>query len=151
MILRNVPNWIAFPHNNPNYYTGYVLKEMEGSLGKRGDSHAEHNHSSIVVHLGNGGNLNLAEHICQLLERHKNKVLQRRSFEDAQFITSGNYKSKHRIKRHQLDDSTAAKQSLSSHSYKMYTNAFQHARVLQYREIVSSKYVVWPSKDAEDG
>jgi hypothetical protein len=113
-------------HNNPNYYDGYVLKEMEGSLGKRVDSHAEHNHSSVVAHLGNGGNLNLAEQVCQLLERHKNKVLQRQSFEDVQFITSGNYKSKHHSKRHQLDD-TAAKQSLSSHSYKMYTDAFQHA------------------------
>jgi hypothetical protein len=55
-------------HNNPSYYAGYVLNDMEGSLGKHGDSHAEQNHSSIVAHLGNGGNLNLAEHVCQLPE-----------------------------------------------------------------------------------
>jgi hypothetical protein len=69
-------------HNNPSYLSRHLLNRMEGSLGKQGDSHAKQNHSFIIVCLGNGVTLNLAEHVFHLLEWHKSKVRQRRQAED---------------------------------------------------------------------
>ena len=60
---------------NPSKYAGYYLtSEKEGSLGKRGDTHAEQNHASVVSYLGCGGNLVISEQIQKLLTRHVNRV-----------------------------------------------------------------------------
>jgi hypothetical protein len=75
-------------HDNPNYFAGYILHQIEGSLGGKGNSHAEQNHSLIVAYLGNGGTLNLSEHVFHLLERHKSKVLQRQHAEGSLLISS---------------------------------------------------------------
>jgi hypothetical protein len=60
----------------PLYYAGYYLHStvLVGSLGKNGDSTAEHNHSSVVAYLGDGGNFSIAEQVKALLERHQDHV-----------------------------------------------------------------------------
>ena len=37
-------------YDNPSYYAGYHLVQTVGNLGKKGDSHAEQNHGSVVAH-----------------------------------------------------------------------------------------------------
>ena len=80
-------------HSNPSYYSGHILSEMEGLLGKQGDSHAEQNHSSIVAHLGKGGILNLAKQVCSHLNRHKSNTLRQQQVEWALTISASKYKS----------------------------------------------------------
>jgi hypothetical protein len=130
-------------HSNPSYYSGHILNQMEGSLGKKGDSHAEQNHSSIVSHMGKGGTLNLAEQVCGLLNRHKSNTLRRQQAEWALSITASKYKSTHRSPTECRDD-VLAKQSLSSFAYKKYSESLQHARRLQFTKNNTGLFTVWP-------
>ncbi len=130
-------------HSNPSYFSGHVLNEMEGSLGKKGDSHAEQNHSSIVAHLGKGGTLNLAEQVCGLLNRHKSNTLCRQQAEWALTISASKYKSTYRSPTECRDD-VMAKQSLSMFAYKKYTESLHHARRLQMSESSEGLFSVWP-------
>jgi hypothetical protein len=130
-------------HSNPSYYSGHILHDMEGSLGKKGDSHAEQNHSSIVAHLGKGGTLNLAEQVCGLLNRHKSNTLRRQQAEWALTITASKYKSTYRSPTECRDD-VLAKQALSMFAYKKYTESLQHARRLQVSENNEGLFTVWP-------
>jgi hypothetical protein len=113
-------------HDNPSYYSGHILNDMEGSLGKKGDSHAEQNHSSIVAHMGKGGTLNLAEQVCALLNRHKSNTLRRSQAEWALIITASKYKSTYSSPTESRDD-VDAKHTLSMFAYKKYSESLQHA------------------------
>jgi hypothetical protein len=59
------------------------------------------------------------------------------------------YKSKHHNDREAQDD-TQAKQSLSSHSYKMFADSLQHAQRSQHRETEEGNFIVWTSKVSEE-
>jgi hypothetical protein len=44
LVLRRDPKLISIFNAvfiNPTYYAGYYLRQFEGNLGKRGDTHAE--------------------------------------------------------------------------------------------------------------
>jgi hypothetical protein len=130
-------------HSNPSYYSGYILNRMEGSLGKKGDSHAEQNHSSIIAHLGQGGTLNLAEQVCGLLNRHKSNTLRRSQTEWALTISASKYTSTYSSPTECRDD-VLAKQALSMYGYKNFTGALHHARKLQFTENNDGLFTVWP-------
>jgi hypothetical protein len=54
--------------NNPQYYVGYYLHQIDGNLQMMGSAPAEQNHSSICQHIGNDTNWTVSENICQLIE-----------------------------------------------------------------------------------
>ena len=103
-------------HDNPTFYAGYYLNEIkEGSLGKKGDSHSEQNHASIISYLGEGGNLELTEQITQLLERHKNRVKLKTAFDgDLQLIVS---KYRSRLEGYEGIADNQARMALSDYAY----------------------------------
>jgi hypothetical protein len=104
--------------------------------------------------------LNIAEHVCHLLERHKSKVLQRQQAKSSLVITSMRYKSNHANEGDQLHHSIA-KRSLSSHSYKMFVDSLHHSQKLKHRgettegslkhrgETTEGSFVVWSTKISE--
>jgi hypothetical protein len=57
---------------NPQQIAAYTLDKVPLSLGKRGSSHAEQNHSSHVAYLGSGGAREIEEHIEGLI-RHQSE------------------------------------------------------------------------------
>ena len=50
-------------YNNPGYYAGYFLRNIEGNRVFRGSVPAEQNHSSVIAYLGEGGNSSIMEHM----------------------------------------------------------------------------------------
>ena len=136
-------------YNNPGYYAGYRLHELEGSLGKQGDSHAEQNHASIVAHLGRGGTFDLAEQVHKLMERHQVKVRQRMNLNSDLIIRIHKYASPYRTPNDKSNDELAHA-ALSSFAHKTYfKHGFEHSRRLQNRHDDDGQYVVWPGNIPE--
>jgi hypothetical protein len=130
-------------YNNPGYYAGYCLFQLEGSLGRQGDSHAEQNHASIVAHLGKGGNFDLEEQVQKLIEPHQAKVRQRMNANSDLTIRINRFSSSFRTPQDKIIDEKAHS-SLSSHAYKtFFQQAFQHSRRLQHRLGEDGTYAVW--------
>ena len=70
-------------HNNPSYYAGWWLSEIEGNLKLRGSVPAEQNHSSITAWFGKGANWQIAEQVKQLISRQRSMTADRRAQEAA--------------------------------------------------------------------
>ena len=106
-------------HNNPSFYAGYYLNKVkEGSLGKRGDSHSEQNHASIISYLGEGGNLEIFEQISKLLERHRNQVaLKTESDGELQLIIQ---RFKSQLQGYEDIADNKARKALSDHAYNSF-------------------------------
>ena len=106
-------------HNNPSFYAGYYLNQVkEGSLGKRGDSHSEQNHASIISYLGEGGNLEIFEQISKLLERHRNQVaLKTESDGELQLIIQ---RFKSQLQGYEDIADNKARKALSDHAYNSF-------------------------------
>ena len=58
-------------YDNPKYYAGYTIREIDGNLGLNGSTMAEVNHSSVVAHLGPGGLMSILCHVTKLLQRQQ--------------------------------------------------------------------------------
>jgi hypothetical protein len=65
-------------YEKPQHIAAYMLDKVPLSLGKRGSSHAEQNHSSHVAYLGSGGAREIEEHIEGLLRRQSERISQKR-------------------------------------------------------------------------
>ena len=58
-----------------SHYAVYVIDSVQGTLKRRGSSHAEQNHSSIVNHLGSASVEDPAKQIERLLQRHQHMLV----------------------------------------------------------------------------
>jgi uncharacterized protein involved in type VI secretion and phage assembly len=65
-------------YEKPQRIAAYMLDKVPLSLGKRGSSHAEQNHSSHVAYLGSGGAREIHDHIEGLICRQSEQVSQKR-------------------------------------------------------------------------
>lgn len=54
-------DYIKKIYDNPQRYSGYMLKTIEGNLERLGSSHVEQNHSSVVSALGSGASWKLED------------------------------------------------------------------------------------------
>ena len=64
-------DYIKKIYDNPQRYSGYVLKTVEGNLERLGSSHVEQNHSSVVSALGSGASWKLEDQVHKLLFRQE--------------------------------------------------------------------------------
>ena len=58
-------------HSQPEYYAGYVTRNVVGNLSLNGTAHAEQNHSSIVSFNGEALIGFILDHLKALMERKK--------------------------------------------------------------------------------
>ena len=65
-------------YQNPSYYAGYYLRNIEGNLWLLGSVTAEQNHASIVAYMGEGGNWSIMLHMSMLMSRHQDHVKKRK-------------------------------------------------------------------------
>jgi hypothetical protein len=65
-------------YEKPERIAKYMLDKVHLSIGKRGSSHAEQNHSSHVAYLGSGGAKEIEEHIEGLIRRQGERVSAKR-------------------------------------------------------------------------
>eukprot|EP00957_Ditylum_brightwellii_P094552 7200730-Ditylum_brightwellii.AAC.1 len=89
-IISQFPNCqseLDFFYQNPMYYSRWYLNDIDGSFDCKGSTHTEQSHTSIVSHLGNGGNFSVAEHLKLLIERQ---------------VQQGKVKSENEIRSRQL-------------------------------------------------
>ncbi|GAX19166.1 hypothetical protein FisN_15Lu336 [Fistulifera solaris] len=70
--------------NQPHKCASYVINNIPMSLGRKGDTPAEANHSSIQAHLGSGGSRELFEQVEQLLQR-QHEIGQQHHVADLQY------------------------------------------------------------------
>ena len=95
-ILKDYPSkldLLTSIYNNSSYYSGYVIKEVEGNLGLHGSCMAEANHSSVVSHLGPGGLISISNHLTKLLERQQHFYNKEREIEIRNEVSRHKYKS----------------------------------------------------------
>ena len=75
-------------HSDPNYYAGYVTREIVGNLQLNGTAHAEQNHSSIVSHNGDMIVGNICNHLKSLCERQQQLCNKEDAFETDHIVRS---------------------------------------------------------------
>ena len=61
-------------YQNPSYYAGYYLRNIDGNLMVLGSVTAEQNHASIIAYIGEGGNWSIMLHMSKLMSRHQDHV-----------------------------------------------------------------------------
>jgi hypothetical protein len=74
VLVRHPTKYLHFKSaylDRPHKFSAYKIDEIPLSLGKRGDSPAESNHSSVVAHLDGGAPRQLHDHLQLLLTRQK--------------------------------------------------------------------------------
>jgi hypothetical protein len=128
---------------NPEYYSGYYLRQIEGNLMMMGDAPAEQNHSSVAAHLGNGANWTISEHVRQLIER-QNTLEKTFHYVDNKLYTSSlNYRSElvGPGKKHE----ELAKRNLTKYAFnQLFVRARDMAKELKMEELADGSVLVWP-------
>jgi hypothetical protein len=76
---QDILSYLTRFYEKPERITTYCLDKVSLSLGKRGSSHAEQQHSSHVAYLGSGGAKEIEDHIFGLIQRQTERVAQKRS------------------------------------------------------------------------
>ena len=117
-------------YNNPGYYAGYVLRNIEGNRVFRGSVPAEQNHSSVIAYLGEGGNWSIMEHMQKLRTRQQDHVKKKRKEEDRLHVQTYKYKS-NLLGQAGIDD-CAAKNALSAYAYNELFRNQRRKRMVQY-------------------
>ena len=79
-VLDNPITRISFRdiYQNPSYYAGYYLRNIDGNIWLLGSVSAEQNHSSIISYIGDGGNWSIMLHMSKLMSRHQDYVKKRK-------------------------------------------------------------------------
>lgn len=84
-LIRNNPNEYEYLtnsiHANRHLFARYKTKEYRGLMGKRGSSHSEQNHSSLISNSGPYFYDDLIHQLKRMLERQKTHCLRRRKIE----------------------------------------------------------------------
>ena len=78
-------------YNNPQYYAGYVTKQIVGNLNLNGSVPAEQNHSSNVRFIGDVMLNSVCEHIKTLLERQQQLCNKETDLETDYIVRSHRY------------------------------------------------------------
>jgi len=79
-------------HSNPDYYAGYVTRDIIGNLGLNGTSHAEQNHSSIVRCCGEYMLGSVLNHLKLLMERQQQICNKENNYESDHVVRSNHYR-----------------------------------------------------------
>ena len=135
-VVKNSPQLVSKLqeiNNNPSYYSNYFLVELGFTKTKKGDTHSEQNHSSVVAYLGKGGCMSLCEYISELLKRIQDRA-RSKNFEKSKCLVSiHRYESKCSDHNDRIMDAHA-KKTLSNYAYReFYTKQRKDGSHLQYR------------------
>ena len=132
-------------HGNPEYYSGYVTREVIGNLNLNGTAHAEQNHSSIVSFNGDSLLGSILDHLKSLMERQQHICNKENDLETDNLIRTNHYTPT--LDRDMGYEECAAKQSLSQVPHKEYfVKQLKRSELLQMsfdNEI--SSHMVWPT------
>jgi hypothetical protein len=136
--------------NNPQYYAGYHLRQMNGNLKMMGSAPAEQNHSSISMHLGHGANWSVAENIRQLIERQQTLEKSFSHYDNKLYTTNLNFRSD-LVGRDKYNEE-AAKRNLTKYAFdNLFCRARSKARELSIEVEVDGSVCLWPHyKDKQD-
>ena len=128
---------------NASYYAGYYIVEKGGSLGKRGDAHAEQNHSSIVCYICDEVLVPICEHIRNLNLRNQDRVKKENKAHRDLRLSIQCFKSKMISPHHKRSD-TNAKIKLSAKGYKDFFLE-THERSIRLQIIIAhDSAICWP-------
>jgi hypothetical protein len=134
---------------NPEYYSGYYLRQLEGNLMMMGDAPAEQNHSSVAAHLGNGSNWTISEHVRQLIER-QNTLEKAFHYQDNKLYTSTlNYRSEH-VGPGKKDEELAKKHLTKYAFNELFVRTRDKAKELKMEELVDGSVLLWPHYRARE-
>ena len=126
-------------YRRAGYFSCWKLRTIEGNLFCKGSVTAEQNHASVVAHLGQGGNLSIAEHITALTQRqcHLNQLRQKKENEKRLLRAKA---SSARAGQMGIND-VEAKKTLSSYAWTLYYKETQTE--LQYLVNEQGNYEFW--------
>ena len=129
--------------NNPEYYAGYYLREIEGNMNCLGDAPAEQNHASICFHLGKGASWSLAEQIVQLFKRQQFDVKKKTELSNTEYIASHMYKSAHGGQMGK--DDVDAKSMLTKYAHeKFFLKGMNYSKRISYNIEDNGDFLTWP-------
>ena len=132
--------------NNPKYYAGYYLTQLEGNLGMLGSSPAEQNHASIVAHLGKGASWSIAEHITQLFKRQEFINAKEEQQMNDYYVSTYRYKSMYSNQYGQ--DDVNARKLLTEYAHdNFFMKALKFSQNLSYCLEANGDFVTWPMNE----
>jgi hypothetical protein len=136
--------------NNPQYYAGYYLKEIDGNLQMMGSAPAEQNHSSICSHLGNGANWTVSENIRQLIERQQTLEKSAAHVDNKLYTSNLNFRSLLIGKDKKNEE--LAKRNLTKYAFEqLFTRARSAAKELSWEEHDDGTVKLWPHYREQEG
>jgi hypothetical protein len=143
--------YITKIYEDPQRFSGYVLRTIEGSLGQVGSSHVEQNHSSIVSILGNGASWKLEDQIHKLVCRQD--LLQTRKNErrvDYEVKICRDYKSQLGEPSTSTDDEQA-RASLTKWAYEtLWMKSYKHSTFMEAKQCDDGSTIVRDSQKEWD-
>jgi len=135
-------SYVEMIYNNPDYYSGYYLKLLNGNLRMMGDAPAEQNHSSIAAHLGNGANWTISEHVRQLIERQNTLEKSFHHNDNKLYTSSLNFRSD--MLGQDKKDEELAKKNLTKYAFvKLFLRTREAATELKTQVMPSSLHPIY--------
>ena len=136
--------------NNPQYYAGYYLQQVEGNLQMMGLAPAEQNHSSICSHLGNGANWTVSENIRQLIERQQTLEKSAAHLDNKLYTSKFNYQSE--LIGKDKKNKELAKRNLTKYAFEqLFVRARSAAKELSWEELDDGTVNLWPHYREREG
>ena len=132
-------------HSDPQYYAGYVTREIVGNLHINGTAPAEQNHASIVAFNGNGMLGSIMDHLKALCERQQQLCNKENNVETEDLIRSNYYKPT--LDGEMAVEDINARRALSSYPHKQFyilqTKSSDNLQSLYDHD--TSSHMVWPA------
>ena len=136
-------------YDNPGYYAGYHLKQIEGNIKLNGSVPAEQNHSSLQAHLGKGNHWSICENVKELLVRQQLHAKQKNADEQSLHVQSFKYKSK--CPGQEAVDEVLAKTTLSAYGFNvLFKKSSSRAKFLQIVVENDDSVAIWKAGGDRD-
>ena len=137
-------------YEDPEKYSGYYLRGIEGNLMMNGDVSAEQNHSGVVAYLGVGAAYSISEQMTHLLGRQRNVDKIRRQREDDQYVSGVRFESSFKTPEESADD-RLAKKTFSGYGYtELWSRSIKRSFYLQSETTDEGSCVLWPTKHTKE-